>query len=67
MDNGLMRAHLCKKMAKNTDFEVMVHPAAADDHDIWTYPDTYIGGRVLEFRALSMLRIAAYNNKALAT
>ncbi|MEK6705720.1 MAG: ChbG/HpnK family deacetylase [Bdellovibrionota bacterium] len=63
MDHGLMRSHL----SKNTDFEVMVHPASSDDHDIWLYSDTYIGGRVLEFRALSMLRFSAYVNEARIT
>jgi hypothetical protein len=52
-DPGKLRSSL----ARNSEAEIIVHPADADDVRTLEYPDIYSSQRVTEFQALRMLGI----------
>jgi predicted glycoside hydrolase/deacetylase ChbG (UPF0249 family) len=52
LDPGRLRAALIR----HPDFEIIVHPARSNDLASLSIPDPYQEGRVLEYRALRMLR-----------
>ena len=52
MDQGFLRTKLSKTVAGT---EVIIHPANSNDASVWEFPDSYVEGRVTEYRALKML------------